>query len=243
MVKGWGFIKNKFDLLEVTKMNYYSNKNRLELIFTDESYFYVSTKPEWVNDLVDDIKKANSKIIYVEETVAEENNEQISTWYEFQISNGTKRNNRIDGLIINHTKREVYLIEAKRFSKNNLPKKQKELGNDYTRIENLGLGRFEELFYEKESISTYKVFGVLLFDLWTETPAQEGLLKNWNNICDNPSSDLLSDFFYFNNSDSKIDCAKSCLLPIVREVICNRWKDENYSYFLGALIWGKSNKE
>ena len=45
------------------------------------------------------------------ETVAEENNEQISTWYEFQISNGTKRNNRIDGLIINHTKREVYLIE------------------------------------------------------------------------------------------------------------------------------------
>ena len=177
------------------------------------------------------------------ETVAEENNEQISTWYEFQISNGTKRNNRIDGLIINHTKREVYLIEAKRFSKNNLQKKQKELGNDYTRIENLGLGRFEELFYEKESISTYKVFGVLLFDLWTETPAQEGLLKNWNNICDNPSSDLLSDFFYFNNSDSKIDCAKSCLLPIVREVICNRWKDENYSYFLGALIWGKSNKE
>lgn len=73
LILSWGFIKNKFDLLEVTKMNYYSNKNRLELIFTDESYFYVSTKPEWVNDLVDDIKQANSKIIYVEETVAEEN--------------------------------------------------------------------------------------------------------------------------------------------------------------------------
>jgi hypothetical protein len=37
----FGVIKNKLDLLEVTKMNYYPNKNRLELIFTDESYFYI----------------------------------------------------------------------------------------------------------------------------------------------------------------------------------------------------------
>lgn len=72
LVLNWGFIKNKLDLLEVTKMNYYPNKNRLELIFNDESYFYVSTTPEWVGDLVDDIKLANSKIIYVEETINEE---------------------------------------------------------------------------------------------------------------------------------------------------------------------------
>ena len=66
-----GIIKNKLDLLEVTKINYYPDKNRLELIFTDESYFYIATKKEWVEDLVTDIKSGNSKILYIEESSVE----------------------------------------------------------------------------------------------------------------------------------------------------------------------------
>lgn len=71
LILNWGIIKNKLDLLEVTKINYYPDKNRLELIFTDESYFYIATKKEWVEDLVTDIKSGNSKILYIEESSVE----------------------------------------------------------------------------------------------------------------------------------------------------------------------------
>ena len=64
----WGLIKNEFDLREVNEVKYNKEKNRLELIFNDESYFYVSTKTSWVYDLVSDIKAANSKIIYIEDS-------------------------------------------------------------------------------------------------------------------------------------------------------------------------------
>ena len=68
LVLTWGIIKNKFDLNEITNIKYYKDKNRLELIFKDESYFYVATKPQWANEIINDIKLANSKIMYVEES-------------------------------------------------------------------------------------------------------------------------------------------------------------------------------
>lgn len=178
------------------------------------------------------------------ETVAKKNNEQISTWYEFQISNGKKRNNRIDGLIINHTTKELYLIESKRFYLNNMNDTRHQLGNDFVRIEKLDLNsRFDDegLFNNNESIAEYKVFGILLFDLWTETKAQKDLLKEWKDVCKSPSSKSLFDFF--DSFDIKIERDDRDLLPIEKEVRCDRWENDKYSYYLGTLIWKKSNKE
>ena len=73
VVLNWGIIKNKLDLIDVTTLKYYPDKNRVELIFSDESYFYIATKPEWVNDFINDIKTANSKILYIEETSLSDN--------------------------------------------------------------------------------------------------------------------------------------------------------------------------
>ena len=73
VVLNWGIIKNKLDLIDVTTLKYYPDKNRVELIFSDESYFYIATKPEWVNDFISDIKTANSKILYIEETSLSDN--------------------------------------------------------------------------------------------------------------------------------------------------------------------------
>ena len=174
------------------------------------------------------------------ETVAAKNGEQISTWSEFQIANGNKNNNHIDGLIINHTKKELYFVESKRFSLHNEDDKRLELGADFARIQELDLNnRFEKekLFAKKESISEYKTYGILLFDLWTQRPWQKDLLEKWKKICEKPSSKALSEFF--NSTDSNIDCDDKDLLPIVREIVCDRWRNEDYSYFLGTLIWKK----
>lgn len=168
------------------------------------------------------------------ETVAARNNEETSAWFEFQIPNESKNNHRMDGLIINHTTKELYLVEAKRFSKNKLKRKRRELGYDFIRIENLDLSRFENLFVEKELISDYQIFGILLFDLWTENKEQIDLLNQWQEICDKPDSKLLSGFF-----DINVDCDNQILIPMMQEVKSDSWEKEDYSYYLGTLIWKK----
>ncbi|MBO5713079.1 MAG: hypothetical protein J6R88_02600 [Clostridia bacterium] len=72
VILAWGIIKNKLDLNEVTEIKYYYSNTRLELVFKDESYFYIAVSPEWVDDFVNDIKLANPKILYFEDSSVSE---------------------------------------------------------------------------------------------------------------------------------------------------------------------------
>ena len=70
IVLSWGFIKNEIDLNEVKEMKYYPQKNRLELIFTDDSFFVVSTLNSWAYEFIDLIKEQAPKITYSEDSLS-----------------------------------------------------------------------------------------------------------------------------------------------------------------------------
>lgn len=169
--------------------------------------------------------------------IAHENCETISIWYEFQIPNGNKRNNRIDGLIINHTTKSIYLIEAKRFSQNTVDKKRQELGEDICRIMDLDIkSRFEGVFYEKETILDYSVYGVFLFDLWTYSNNHESeklSLELWLQFCKRHNMDSLSDFFYLDaTTTDRIKKVKESILSTIQE----GKKYNDCIYHLGVFV-------
>ena len=66
VVLKFGLIKNVIDLNEITQIRLLTLKNKLELIFKDESYFVVATNPDWFEDFVDEIKKAKPSINFVQ---------------------------------------------------------------------------------------------------------------------------------------------------------------------------------
>ncbi len=70
IVLSWGFIKNVIDLNEIKEMKYYPQKNRLELIFTDDSFFVVSTLNSWAYEFIDLIKEQAPKITYSEDSLS-----------------------------------------------------------------------------------------------------------------------------------------------------------------------------
>lgn len=67
----FGIIKNTINLKDVTEVRLLTNKNKLELIFTDESYFVIATNPDWFESFVDEIKQKQPKIAFVQ--ISEEN--------------------------------------------------------------------------------------------------------------------------------------------------------------------------
>lgn len=175
------------------------------------------------------------------EAVAAKKGEKITTWYEFQIHKGEKKNNRMDGLILNHTSKELYLIEAKRFSKNKLDDKKQDLGKNLLRIEDLdGNRRFDTTFFKgNESIDGYTQYGVLLFDLWTEKSSQKDLLESWAAICQNPEWQKVTEFFKVSEDETAKHSSRAEMLPIFTEVNCADWEEKDYSYYLGCFVWMK----
>lgn len=162
--------------------------------------------------------------------IADERHEIISTWFEFQIPNEEKKNNRIDGLIVNHTSKSVYLVEAKRFSQNTVNKMREKLGEDICRILDLDLEeRFDTASEEeprvfekgKESIQDYTVYGVALFDLWTyaENHKSEWETKRlWMQFCEEHDIDALSEFFCLEEkTKDRMELAKESFLSTIRE--------------------------
>ena len=116
------------------------------------------------------------------ELIAGNKKEAVSSWYEFQILNGKRADNRIDGIIINHSAKEIYLIEAKRISRNKIQKKKAELIKDYCRIMQLDkASRFTEVLKD-ENVSDYSIYGILLFDIWTENKAEKSFIRNGANF-------------------------------------------------------------
>ena len=68
----FGIIKNVIDLKDVTEIKLLTKKNKLELIFKDESYFVIATNPDWFESFVDEIKQKQPKIAFVQ--ISEEEN-------------------------------------------------------------------------------------------------------------------------------------------------------------------------
>ncbi len=120
---------------------------------------------------------------------------------------------------------------------NNLYRKRRELGRDYSRIQSLDIeSRFSE-FFKVDSISDYCVYGGLLFDIWTETKSEKSLYETWKSFCSNKDTKTLVEFFCLPEDIKLADT--DIYYPLLKEVKADRWKNEKYSYYLGTLIWKK----
>lgn len=169
--------------------------------------------------------------------------EAVSSWYEFQILNGKRSNNRIDGIIINHSAKEIYLIEAKRISRNKVWKKKTELIDDYCRIMQLDkTSRFTEVLKD-ENVSDYSIYGILLFDIWTENKAEKNLYHKWSEFCDssNPSCEEFIKVLDADTTIFKPEYVSGEVFPMIKEVQSLRGKD--YSYHLCVFVWNTECKK
>ena len=177
------------------------------------------------------------------ELIAGEKKEAVSSWYEFQILNGKRSNNRIDGIIINHSAKEIYLIEAKRISRNKVWKKKTELIDDYCRIMQLDkTSRFTEVLKD-ENVSDYSIYGILLFDIWTENKAEKKLYHKWSEFCDssNPSCEEFIKVLDADMTIFKPEYVSDENFPMIKEVQSLRGKD--YSYHLCVFVWNTECKK
>lgn len=68
LILKWGILSNKTDLKDISSIRLDVNKKKLELIYSDESYFVVSTKPEWFESFVDALKMEKPDITFIQET-------------------------------------------------------------------------------------------------------------------------------------------------------------------------------
>ena len=100
-----------------------------------------------------------------EKNISERGEECIS-WYEFQIRGESGRNdNHLDAILINLTKREIYLIESKRLVTSQLKKKIKGIIYDIERM--MGNNLIEGIGERVENIDSYRIFGCVLTDIWS----------------------------------------------------------------------------
>ena len=95
--------------------------------------------------------------------------ENVFSWFELQF--GDKKNNHFDCVIINNTRKELFIVESKRFTSS--MKKQSVL-NDIERISAFAEGGLDERFDEYKN---YKTFGVILADVWKENNTKQEIYR------------------------------------------------------------------
>ena len=71
VVLKWGVIKNVIDLSEVKQIKFTTNKNKLELVFEDESYFIIVVANDQKQAFIDEITKKFPNVSYLQETEEE----------------------------------------------------------------------------------------------------------------------------------------------------------------------------
>jgi len=103
-------------------------------------------------------------------------NPDAITWYEFQF--GEKNNLHYDCIIVNTVKRELVIIESKRFS--NVIKKVTEVEADIKRINGITNKYRSELVDRIPNLDEYSFVGVILADIWTETKSKTALHKSFS---------------------------------------------------------------
>ena len=178
------------------------------------------------------------------EKIASSHHEETCSWYEFQIQNGKKNDNRIDGLIINFTRKTIYLVESKRFSQNSVNRKLRELGSDIDRILELDVqSRFgKDFFHGGETIQDYSIYGVLLFDLWTYSQKhkrEKYAFELWSQFCNNHDIDSLSNFLNLDSAiKNRLKNSNASFLSTIRDV--KEFEGENSCiYHLNVLAFQK----
>lgn len=68
VVLKWGVVSNKFNLSDIVEVKLITNQSKLELVFSDETYFLVATDPKWFDNFVDEIKSKKPNIPYIVHT-------------------------------------------------------------------------------------------------------------------------------------------------------------------------------
>ena len=101
--------------------------------------------------------------------------DECFSWYEFQF--GSKNNLHLDAIFLNVTQKEIFFIEAKRYS--NIGKKIIEVGKDIKRL--LNLGWVEDEYNDRINLNGYNFFGVILSDIWREGDKKEKIIAQWRN--------------------------------------------------------------
>ena len=102
--------------------------------------------------------------------------DDVIVWFELQF--GEENNNHFECLIINKTKRQIILIESKRFvsaeSKKSSVEKDIKRINDYIKNDYKTDDRFKK--YRK-----YDVYGLILADIWKESDPKKQIFKDFKN--------------------------------------------------------------
>ena len=161
---------------------------------------------------------------------------QAFTWYEFQF--GQNNNLHYDAIIINPQKKELIIIESKRFDK--LPKKVNEVYEDINRINSFRTSYFAEFAERIPSLANYAIKGVILADVWTETESKTKINESFQNrtFIENYFPDLykIQASWFFNGYYFNLDFSTIKSSPV---------RDNRYirdTYHLLGIVWDV-NKE
>lgn len=147
------------------------------------------------------------------------------TWYEFQF--GEKNNLHYDAIIIDAKRKELLIIESKRFS--NTTGKMQEVKSDIIRINKAATEYRSEFETRINGFSDYSIFGVVLADVWTENNNKIQIKKEFQNAS---ILDLLTEETIISQEQLKT-CL--CFVESFENSTPYEWVNTNYS--LLGLVW------
>ena len=98
--------------------------------------------------------------------------DNILSWFEFQF--GKDNNKHFDCLIINVSKKEIYIIESKRYT--DASSKDASIDEDIERIVSFVEKGLDNRF---KKYKDFKVYGLILADVWTENDAKLAIYNSY----------------------------------------------------------------
>lgn len=111
----------------------------------------------------------------------EAKNAAAVTWYEWQFGEGN--NLHYDAIIIDPVKKEILLIESKRFS---VPKRKiRSVGADIRRISSFAADDRAEFSTRIPELASYTVYGVILADVWCSQSGPKNKKAIWESFKNN----------------------------------------------------------
>ena len=100
--------------------------------------------------------------------------DNIISWFELQF--GKDNNKHFDCLIINVSKKEIYIIESKRYT--DASSKDASIDEDIERIVSFVEKGLDDRF---EKYKNFKIYGLILADVWTENDAKLDIYNSYTN--------------------------------------------------------------
>lgn len=139
--------------------------------------------------------------------------DDVFSWFELQF--GENNNNHFDCLIVNRSQKELFLIEAKRFS--NTTGKKDSVLEDVERINSFVKAKMDDRF---DGFKDYRVYGLILADVWQENQKKKGLYESFKQGDFFKDEPLLEDYSpeYYVQSLTIPNCAEYDLLSCLWEI-------------------------